>query len=111
MLVEVEVLVEVVEVEVVEVEVVVVAQAITADTELIQSPTDVMVTSVAKSSTVTTYPPNNAVLSAVDGVTEPVFAVRLKLGPKLTPNPLPNVIFISLGILIFYFNFNKLLHY
>jgi hypothetical protein len=97
--------VEVLVVEVLVVDVVVVgAQGIIPDIALVQAPTDVIVTVDAKSFTITNCPDNNCVLVTLLGETTPISAVRLKVGPKLVPNPLPNVIFISLGILIYYFN-------
>jgi hypothetical protein len=52
------------------------------------------------SSTLTIKPANNWVLVAVEGVTEPTLAVRLKLGPRLLPSPFPNINSIFLAIFI-----------
>jgi hypothetical protein len=59
--------------------------------EFVQAPVDVIITWVAELSTVITVPANNEVKVAVDGVTVPTFAVKLKLGPKSAPNPEFNV--------------------
>jgi hypothetical protein len=67
--------------------------------ELVHAPTDVIVTCVAESETVTLLPANSSALVAVDGTTEPTFAVRLKFGPKSPPIPLYNVIVV----IIFHF--------
>jgi hypothetical protein len=59
--------------------------------ELAQGPVEVTVTEVVASFTLTIRPFNNWVLVAVEGVTAPASEVRLKLGPRLLPNPLPNI--------------------
>ena len=51
-------------------------------------------------STLTILPANNSLLVAVEGVTEPTSAVRLKLGPRLLPSPLPNINSIFCAIFI-----------
>jgi hypothetical protein len=67
----------------------------------VQTPVDVIVTDTAALSTVTTLPANNSVFVAVLGLTTPVFAVKLKLGPKSVPNPAFNV---NVKVILFYFN-------
>lgn len=59
--------------------------------ELVQVPVDVTVNCVAVSDTDTDLPTSNSDLVAVDGVTLPTFAVRLKLGPKSAPSDEFNV--------------------
>jgi hypothetical protein len=59
--------------------------------ELAQTPVEVTVTWVAISFTLTILPANSSLLVAVEGITEPTSAVRLKLGPRLLPNPLPSI--------------------
>jgi hypothetical protein len=59
--------------------------------ELAQTPVEVTVTEVVASFTLTIKPANNWVLVAVEGVTAPASEVRLKLGPRLLPSPLPNI--------------------
>jgi hypothetical protein len=68
--------------------------------ELAQTPVEVTVTEVVTSFTLTIKPANNWVLVAVEGVTAPASEVRLKLGPRLLPNPLPNINSIFLAIFI-----------
>jgi hypothetical protein len=68
--------------------------------ELAQTPVEVTVTEVVASFTLTIKPANNWVLVAVEGVTAPASEVRLKLGPRLLPNPLPNINSTFLAILI-----------
>jgi hypothetical protein len=70
----------------------------------VQVPVDVTVTCVAASSTLTLLPAVNSLFVAVDGVTLPTFAVRLKLGPKSAPKPAPNVNVIFLAIFLIYIN-------
>jgi hypothetical protein len=80
--------------------VVVDTQGIVCVIELAQGPVEVTVTWVAISSTLTFLPANSSLLVAVEGVTEPTLAVRLKLGPRLLPNPLPNINNIFLAIFV-----------
>ena len=65
---------------------------------VVQVPVDVTVTVVAASSTLTILPAVSSVFVAVDGVTLPAFAVRLKFGPSDAPKPAPNVNVILLAI-------------
>ena len=67
----------------------------------VQAPVDVTVTWLAELSTSTVLPASNSALVAVDGLTLPTSAVKLKFGPKLAPNPAPNVNVIFIAI--FYF--------
>jgi hypothetical protein len=66
----------------------------------VQFPTDVTVTVVAALSTDTTFPANKSVLVAVLGVTEPVLAVKLKLGPKSAPK---GGVKVTVIFILFYF--------
>jgi hypothetical protein len=85
--------VEVVEVDVVDVVVDVVIPAIFITNVLVHTPVDVTNIISEVSLTLTNFPANNSTLVAVFGVTiPPTFAVRLKLGPKLAPNPESSVI-------------------
>jgi hypothetical protein len=83
--------------------VVVGVQGIVCVIEFVQIPVEVTVTCVAKSSTLTLFPANNSVLVAVEGVTLPMSAVRLKLGPRLAPDPVGRVNVILLAIFLFYY--------
>jgi hypothetical protein len=101
-----EVVVVVVDVDVVDV-VVPLAHGMVCVIEFVQVPVDVTVTWVAKSSTLTTFPgDSNCVLVAVDGVTLPTSAVRLKFGPKSAPKPTPNVNVILLAIFLILLIYN-----
>jgi hypothetical protein len=72
--------------------------------ELAQGPVEVTVTEVVASFTLTIKPANNWLLVAVEGVTVPASEVRLKLGPRLRPNPLRyiNVTFLAIFIYFIY---------
>ena len=87
----------------VEVVVVVNTHGIVCVIAFVQVPVDVIVTPVAASSTLTLLPAVSSLFVAVDGVTLPTFAVRLKLGPKSAPKPAPNVNVIFLAIFLFFY--------
>ena len=88
---------------VVDVVVVVNAHGIVCVIPFVQVPVDVTVTCVAVSSTLTLLPAVSSLFVAVDGVTLPTFAVRLKFGPKSAPNPAPNVNVIFLAIFLYFY--------
>ena len=96
-------------VDVVDVVDVVTAHGIVCVIAFVQVPVDVIVTPVAASSTLTLLPAVSSLFVAVDGVTLPTFAVRLKLGPKSAPKPAPNVNVIFLAI-FYIFILNMLIH-